>query len=94
MANPKLANEFMPFENNSNSQQIGNLVIENQTDKIIFYGDIDIYKNQQGKKYALELKNLIDSICKKFEQTSEEELNANANLDQNDNQSDIGNPFL
>ena len=57
-----------PFVNDSESMQIGELIIENQQDKVIIYGDIDIYRNEQGlmqAKQLLELsQRLVDELSK------------------------------
>ena len=57
-----------PFANDSESMQIGELIIENQQDKVIIYGDIDIYRNEQGlmqAKQLLELsQRLVDELSK------------------------------
>lgn len=53
---------FKPYENDHQSLQIGELTFENQTDKVIAYGDIEITKNQQGLSQALKLKELFDLI--------------------------------
>ena len=84
-----------PFANNHQSMQIGELVIENQTDKIIIYGDIDLYLNKQGFAQAKQLNELTSKILQHFETT-----NLYTKADEpskiKDDQSDenIDNPFL
>lgn len=56
-----------PFANNDQSMQVGELVIENQEDKIIIYGDIDLYFNEVGHKQAQQLHELTSKILQAFE---------------------------
>lgn len=51
-----------PFANDSQSMQIGELVIENQQDKVIIYGDIDIHRTAEGLKQAQQLYQLTGKI--------------------------------
>ena len=51
-----------PFANNHQSMQIGELVIENQEDKIIIYGDINLVLNDTGYEQA----NSCMSLAVKF----------------------------
>lgn len=54
---------FKPYHNDHQSLQIGELIFENQIDKIIVYGDIEINKNQRGLNQALKLQKLFDLIA-------------------------------
>ncbi|SUD92213.1 hypothetical protein [Psychrobacter phenylpyruvicus] len=58
---------FKPYENDHQSLQIGELVFENQTDKVIAYGDIEITKNKQGLEQALKLQQLFNLIVAKLQ---------------------------
>lgn len=84
-----------PFANNHQSMQIGELVIENQEDKIIIYGDIDLYFNDAGRQQAQQLYELTGKILQAFENNAQYIKNAPESKDNND-QSDktIDNPFL
>lgn len=88
-----------PFANNHQSMQIGELVIENQTDKIIIYGDIDLYVNEQGHEQAKQLHELTTKILQAFDnptkntdEYSNKELASKIKNDQPDES--IDNPFL
>lgn len=78
-----------PYQNNAQSMQVGNLIIENQEDKISFYGDIDLYQNAQGLKDAKTLQALFTEIVQILEQ---QDLTANS--EQQDNIKQVTNPFL
>ena len=84
-----------PFANNHQSMQIGDLVIENQEDKIIIYGDINLVFNEAGYEQAQQLHELTSKIMLAFENRGQY-----SNLDdkskQKDDQADkiIDNPFL
>ncbi len=60
-----------PFANDHQSMQIGELTIENQTDKIIIYGDIDLYLNETGFEQAKQLNELTSKILQHFEKTDQ-----------------------
>ena len=51
-----------PFANDHQSMQIGDLVIENQKDKIIIYGDIDLTFDELGYEQAQQLHELSEKI--------------------------------
>lgn len=84
-----------PFANDSQSMQIGDLVIENQTDKITIYGDIDLNFNPEGFEQAKALFELSTKIMAAFDKDDRYMKNAAASKDIDD-QSDyeIKNPFL
>lgn len=84
-----------PFANNHQSMQIGDLVIENQTDKITVYGDIDLQLDAVGYEQAQQLHALTEQILQVFDsnpnyrKTRVESKDNNDALDEN-----IDNPFL
>ena len=84
-----------PFANNHQSMQVGGLVIENQKDKVIIYGDIDLTLDASGYEQAQQLQTLMSRIMKAFE-GKELYSNNEAKSKENDDQSDkyIDNPFL
>lgn len=93
-----------PFANDSESMQIGELIIENQQDKVIIYGDIDIYRNEQGLDYVKRLHELTGKMLQSLQQlpsldgrsdNGEQAViqDESAETQQNKN-SAIDNPFL
>lgn len=84
-----------PFANNHQSMQIGELVIENQEDKIIIYGDIELTLDVTGYQQAQQLHKLTTKIVQAFE-THSLYSNLEAKSKQKDDQSgkNIDNPFL
>ena len=94
-----------PFANNSESMQVGELVIENQEDKVTLYGDIDIYRTAKGLEQAQQLHELFGKIVQALTTDSKDEaLNkslAATTINDDTNQSNddegsglIDNPFL
>ncbi|WP_350562228.1 hypothetical protein [Psychrobacter sp. CAL346-MNA-CIBAN-0220] len=84
-----------PFANNHQSMQIGELVIENQEDKIIIYGDIDLHLNAAGYEQAQQLHELTTKVLQAFEKSTEysnKSLPSKLKSDQSDE--NIDNPFL
>ena len=84
-----------PFANNHQSMQIGDLVIENQEDKIIIYGDINLVFNDAGYEQAQQLHELTSKIMLAFENRSQYS-NYDDKSKEKDDQADkiIDNPFL
>ena len=84
-----------PFANNHQSMQIGDLVIENQEDKIIIYGDINLVFNEAGYEQAQQLHELTSKIILAFENRSQYS-SFDDKSKQKDDQSGkiIDNPFL
>lgn len=84
-----------PFANNHQSMQIGDLVIENQEDKIIIYGDINLVFNEAGYEQAQQLHELTSEIMLAFENRSQYS-NYDDKSKEKDDQADkiIDNPFL
>ena len=80
-----------PFANNHQSMQVGNLVIENQTDKVTIYGDIDITHDEAGRAAIEELHQLTSAILAALE-TQNLEASSNDNNDRSD--TTVPNPFL
>lgn len=94
-----------PFANDSESMQIGELVIENQQDKVIVYGDIDIYRTAKGLEQAQQLHELFGKIVQALSTASTQTLGpetlADGTIDEGKNQADndedsdlTDNPFL
>ena len=84
-----------PFANNHQSMQIGDLVIENQEDKIIIYGDINLVFDEAGYEQAQQLHELTSKIMLAFENRSQYS-NYDDKSKEKDDQADkiIDNPFL
>ncbi|MFT5097140.1 MAG: NADPH-dependent 7-cyano-7-deazaguanine reductase QueF-like protein [Psychrobacter okhotskensis] len=84
-----------PFANDHQSMQIGELTIENQTDKIIIYGDIDLYLNEIGFEQAKQLNELTSKIIQHFEKTSQYTINDEVSKIKDDRtDGTVDNPFL
>ena len=56
-----------PFANDHQSMQIGQLIIENQQDKIIIYGDLDLTLDTIGRQQARQLHELTSKIIQVFD---------------------------
>jgi len=53
--------ELQPFQNESETLQIGELTIENRIDQLELYGSLAITRDQAGLQQALRLKALLDA---------------------------------
>ena len=84
-----------PFANNHQSMQIGDLVIENQTDKVVIYGDIALQLNTIGYEQAQQLHALSGRILQAFTENSDYSKNDALSKDNSDATDEtIDNPFL
>lgn len=84
-----------PFANNHQSMQIGELVIENQEDKIIMYGDVELTLDPAGYEQAKQLQELANRVVQAFESHS---LYSNSETKSKEKDDQLGknidNPFL
>ncbi|GAF58779.1 MULTISPECIES: hypothetical protein [Psychrobacter] len=84
-----------PFANDHQSMQIGELIIENQTDKIIIYGDIDLTLDATGYEQAQQLHELTSKIIQAFENNSIYNNSQHKSKEKDDRlDKNIDNPFL
>lgn len=58
---------FKPYENDTESTAIEDLTLENQTDCINLYGDLQITRDQYGLQIAKELQALLNAIVAELE---------------------------
>ena len=56
-----------PFENESESESIGNLTIENRTDRVALYGNVHLTRDKAGLAHARALKDLLDQVVRVLE---------------------------
>jgi len=56
-----------PFADDAASIGIGGLTVENGTDKVAVYGNIELTRDKAGLKLAHELKTLVDGVIKALE---------------------------
>ena len=56
-----------PFANESESVGIADLTVENRTDRVSVYGNIDLTRDRQGLKDARALRDLLDRVVKALE---------------------------
>lgn len=54
--------ELQPFQNESETLQIGELTIENRIDQLELYGSLAITRDKAGLQQALRLKALLDDV--------------------------------
>lgn len=59
-----------PFENESESCQIGDTTVENRLDRISIYGQLEITKDQQGLKDAIAMADLFINIVTELQKSS------------------------
>ena len=60
-------NQLIPFADDAASLTIGQLTIENGTDRIAIYGSVDVTCDQKGLEAARALKALIDRLVQVME---------------------------
>ena len=78
-----------PFANESESLGIGDLTIENRTDRISIYGNIDLTRDKAGLGHARMLKAVLDKVV----QVLEREKNLPDKLAPPNMPDEVANPF-
>ncbi|WP_326518056.1 hypothetical protein [Acinetobacter sp. CAAS 2-6] len=59
---------FKPFEQGTESSAIEDLTLENQTDYVSLYGNLQITKDQAGLKNARALQDFLNQVVAVLEQ--------------------------
>jgi hypothetical protein len=78
-----------PFTNESESLGIGDLTIENRTDRISIYGNIDLTRDKAGLEHARMIKAVLDKVI----QALEGEKNLPDKIAPPDAPDEVANPF-
>ena len=78
-----------PFANETESLGIGDLTIENRTDRISIYGSIDLTRDKAGLAHARMLKAVLDEVV----QALETEKNLPDKIAPPDISDEVANPF-
>jgi hypothetical protein len=60
-----------PFQNESESISFGTLTIENRTDRVTIYGNLDLTRDKPGLANARDLKEIIDLVVRTLEETGD-----------------------
>ncbi|HYH38161.1 MAG TPA: hypothetical protein VD860_08070 [Azospirillum sp.] len=56
-----------PFANESDSVGIAGLTVENRTDRVSLYGNLDLTRDKEGLKNARALRDLLDRVVTALE---------------------------
>ena len=59
--------KMTPFADDAASTMIGELTVENGTDRIALYGSLDLTRDKQGLAHARALKALLDQAVQLLE---------------------------
>ena len=78
-----------PFANESESLGIGDLTIENRTDRISIYGTISLTRDKAGLEHARMLKAVLDEVV----QALETEKNLPDKIAPSEAPDEVENPF-
>ena len=63
--------ELQPFQNESDTLQIGEMTIENRTDQLEIYGSLAITRDKVGLELALRLKALLDATVAELQKQND-----------------------
>ena len=80
--------KIQPFDNETQSMNLGDLTIENRLDQLEIYGSLSITRDQAGLVLALQFKQLIDDTVAHLQQA--QDLPAQLSTKPSDQ---IDNPF-
>lgn len=80
---------FKAYENDTASDAIYDLTLENQFDCVNIYGNLQLTKDQQGLAAAKKLQALLNDVVHTLEQTE----NLPEKIDRLDGE-EVENPFL
>jgi hypothetical protein len=78
-----------PFTNESESLGLGDLTIENRTDRISIYGSINLTRDKAGLEHARMLKAVLDRVV----QALESERDLPDRIASPDMPDEVANPF-
>ena len=84
-----------PLANDHQSMQIGQLIIENQQDKIIIYGDLDLTLDKIGREQARQLHEVTSKIIQVFDKKADlvdDDTMKEAKIEKN--KENVDNPFM
>jgi hypothetical protein len=56
-----------PFQNESESLTIDSLTIENRTDRVTIYGNIDVTRDKAALASARQLREILDDVVRTLE---------------------------
>ncbi|MET3130673.1 hypothetical protein AAKU55_000931 [Oxalobacteraceae bacterium GrIS 1.11] len=59
--------KFVPYANESDVLQFGNLMVENRVDRITVSGDVDLTADQAGLALAKQLQQLLAAVVATLE---------------------------
>ena len=54
--------DLTPFDNETDTLQIGEMTVENRVDQLELYGSLAITRDKAGLQQALQLKELLDAV--------------------------------
>ena len=63
--------KLQPFDNETQSMNLGELTIENRLDQLEIYGALSITRDQAGLALALQLKQLLDDTVSHLQQAQD-----------------------
>jgi hypothetical protein len=78
-----------PFANEAESLGIGDLTIENRTDRLSIYGSMDLTRDKAGLEHARTLKAVLDKVV----QVLESEKDLPDRIAPPDTPDEVPNPF-
>ena len=60
-----------PYQNEAESISFGSLTIENRTDRVTIYGNLDVTRDKAGLANARQLKEIMDLIVNALEKEAQ-----------------------
>lgn len=80
--------DIIPFANEEDVLEIGDMTIENRLDQVAIYGDLQLTRDKRGLEQARALKAVLDAVVQALE--TDKELPQQISYTPTD---DVDNPF-
>ncbi|GLR80312.1 hypothetical protein HUE56_06315 (plasmid) [Azospirillum oryzae] len=56
-----------PYADDAGAMKIGDIEVENGTDRVALYGSIDLTRDKQGLEHARKLRDLLAAVVRSLE---------------------------
>ncbi|AKC70158.1 hypothetical protein [Pandoraea oxalativorans] len=91
MTSSSSANDrFAPFANDADALSLGELNVENHTDHVVIFGNLELRRDAEGLRHARALKAVLDAVVNEL---ADADLPAHAEMPAGTTAKEVKNPF-